>query len=1059
MKKRLFAVCVLAGLLATVPLCGFDVSPEGGWSLDGLSAGWRIVTPGWTRFLNSRTCEFKKAAPGAGILTEKGKSMEFRSSLTKEGDSMRFLCSLTSADFPEFGYLDYELRVPFHKFRRLAVDGKWQDIPRELQKTDLGYFPKKAHTLEIDMESGTLLVKGSFSLMIQDQRKWSNALSLQLNGGRRKPSGTYDLELTLKFRPGKSRKIPLEPVVNMGFRDERAGDGVGGWTDQGAGNDMRFLSPGKLSFSGVEFELIDPAKNRGKSCLVLSSAQKKFLPSASVRMDSDGQLPYLYLLHAAAWVPPAGTKIGSVKVRYRDGRTEEFPVVSGVDCGNWWIRESFSNAGIACESNNLEARVGLYASAFRLNGAAAEITFQPEGNAVWIICAASFSDHAAEFRKTESREVISAGAEWLPVTFSGITEPGSPLDFSASLDAPAGKYGRVIADGEGHFVFERKPEKRIRFLGVNLCQTANYFSRAEAEKFTEQIARAGYNSVRFHHFENLLMDKSKRDPSVFDPEKLDSLQYLMACLKRRGIYYTLDLYASRELFPGCSGNKAKLLFHIGSAALDDWKRFVKRLLTVKNPYTGLSLAEDPALYVVNLVNEDNLSFQLPKTADRELAGRFESLRRQVPGSPAEGSGGWHSFLNGLERERIRRQTGFLRREIGTGTLITDLNFILEYALCGIRSELQVVDNHAYWDHMRLMVPGKWSPPQGYSQLSAVGQSASHVRMAMPVRVFGRPYILTEVNYCFPNRYRTEYGPMFGAYAGLQDWDGIYRFAWSHAKETLASGAIGGFDIAKDPSAQLADRLIHALFVRGDVSPAPGRFAIKFKEEKLPELSAEGYAAAQSSFREFSFFGLFSRIGVLPEGCNSGNVRTSDLSTPSWREVLQPEERKLLTSAQNRLPVTSETREITLLPQRNTLLVVTPRTEALAGTGSFKGRVLEVKDAAVPQMAALISLDGKELPESRKLLMLHLADMANSGQTFRNGRRMVLESYGKAPLLLQRCKINVALRLPRKMKVETLDFSGRRTGSVVCSYAGGILRFQADTALRSHGVMAYLISYQ
>ena len=43
------------------------------------------------------------------------------------------------------------------------------------------------------------------------------------------------------------------------------------------------------------------------------------------------------------------------------------------------------------------------------------------------------------------------------------------------------------------------------------------------------------------------------------------------------------------------------------------------------------------------------------------------------------------------------------------------------------------------------------------------------------------------------------------------------------------------------------------------------------------------------------------------------------------------------------------------------------------------------------------------------------------------------------------------------RVETLDFSGQRTGPVAFSRKDGELHFQADTALRPHGVMAYQLS--
>lgn len=1062
MKCVLCGFVLLSGLLLP-PLFGLPITPEGEWSEHGISGAWRIAMPGWTRFLNSRTAAFETITPESGILTEKGKRIEFRSVCIPAGDSLHLRSTLSSKDFPDFGMLDYQLRLPLPTFRALFLDGKKVEIPQELRNISLGYFPKKPHSLELETDSGVLLLRGTFSLQIQDNRKWSDALVLLLNSEKRKDSGTYEVDLSLKFQPGESRTVSLQSVANMGFRDESAGDGRGGWTDQGPENDMSPLKPGTLSCSGVDFTILDPETNNGKSCLVLSRSQKKFPSSAALRIPEGETLRYLHLLHASAWTPPAGKKIGTIRIRYSDGRGEEIPVRSGIDGGNWWIGEPFRNAGIAWEGSNFKARVGLYASAFRLNGNVAELVFEPEGNTVWMICGVSFANRGLKWEAKSGKEIIRAGKQWIPVSFSRHTEKGSPLDFSGFLDAPAGKYGRIAVNDKGHFVFRGNPAKRIRFLGVNLCQTANYFSREEAEEFSEQIARAGYNSVRFHHFENLLMAERGGEPDGFDPQKLDALHYLMACLKKRGIYYTLDLYASRELFPGCSAGKAKILFNINSSALENWKRFAKALLCVKNPYTGLTPAEDPALYLVNLVNESNLSFQLPKIRDPEIEGGIQKRWagfRSRPGSTISGkpgSGAWLAFLNSLERERIRKQRDFLHKEIGSDVLTTDLNFISEYALNGVRAELPVVDMHAYWDHMRLLVPGRWAPPQGYTQLSALGQGAAHVRIPMPSRVFGRPYVLTEVNCCYPNRYRTEYAPMFGGYAALQDWDGIYRFAWSHAKETLDNGMIGGFDIAKDPSAQLADRLIHALFLRGDVSSAQSGCAIRFEEQKLTDLSPEAYSAVQSAVGEFSFLGLFTRIGVLPAGAPvPKGMRTVDLLS-RWQESLRPDDRKILNTAQERKALTSATGELTLLPQEKSLRIVTPRTEALAGSGKIEGKILRIDGADTPQTIALISLDGLSLARSRNLLLLHLAEMANTDQTFRNARRTVLESYGKAPLLLRRCRVDITLRLPADRRVETLDFSGRRTGKVAVRRENGTLRFTADTALRPHGVMAYRIS--
>lgn len=70
--------------------------------------------------------------------------------------------------------------------------------------------------------------------------------------------------------------------------------------------------------------------------------------------------------------------------------------------------------------------------------------------------------------------MIRQDRNWKPFRFSKTIAKGSPLDFSASLDAPAGKYGFVRSSANGEFVFENAPEKKIRFFGTNVCMGANF---------------------------------------------------------------------------------------------------------------------------------------------------------------------------------------------------------------------------------------------------------------------------------------------------------------------------------------------------------------------------------------------------------------------------------------------------------------------------------------------------------------------------------------------------------------------------------------------------------
>jgi hypothetical protein len=106
----------------------------------------------------------------------------------------------------------------------------------------------------------------------------------------------------------------------------------------------------------------------------------------------------------------------------------------------------------------------------------------------------------------EEPVTITAGDDWIPLDETSLEiVPGSALDFSGFLDAPAGKYGRVVTTG-GHFGFERglKPQ---RFWGVNLGFSANYLEKAEADQLAERLARLGYNSVRSQEARALYHDR------------------------------------------------------------------------------------------------------------------------------------------------------------------------------------------------------------------------------------------------------------------------------------------------------------------------------------------------------------------------------------------------------------------------------------------------------------------------------------------------------------------------------------------------------------------------
>ena len=137
-------------------------------------------------------------------------------------------------------------------------------------------------------------------------------------------------------------------------------------------------------------------------------------------------------------------------------------------------------------------------------------------------------------------------------------------------------------------------------------------------------------------------------------------------------------------------------------------------------------------------------------------------------------------------------------------------------------------------------------------------------------------------------------------------------------------------------------------------------------------------------------------------------------------------------------------------------IVAPQCEVMTFSGDMSGKVMKLSGADRYQTAALLSLDGKKLAESEKLLFIQMPNLGATKQKFANERRNLLESWGQLPILLEKCRADVELSLP-EMKVEALKLDGSPNGSVPAAYEDGRLRFTADTASRPGGVMVYLLT--
>lgn len=130
--------------------------------------------------------------------------------------------------------------------------------------------------------------------------------------------------------------INLKSAANMGLKDDVAGDGKGGWSDQGPKNDLRKLPTGKQRFSGIPFDILNPTHNNGKSCIVVSANPKLKFKAESKALKINRKLKKIYFLHTGAWMPSSVKVIGKYELRYASGKTIDIPLSSGEQIGDWW---------------------------------------------------------------------------------------------------------------------------------------------------------------------------------------------------------------------------------------------------------------------------------------------------------------------------------------------------------------------------------------------------------------------------------------------------------------------------------------------------------------------------------------------------------------------------------------------------------------------------------------------------------------------------------------------------------------------------------------------------
>lgn len=1104
MKKILCLLSVLWGafsIFATVPIGPFEIGTGGEIKVGGLrfalthadqSWGWTTQKDGPVKsdeILPAAEKEFRLN----GTFRVRGGEFQFQENIKKnEKNSISIALSLNSDKGVPTGELAFCTTLPHRDFvlQGVEVNGKKVGFASEFNEKKW-YFQVGGRdtTIVLPLRNGRLTIHGDFYVYLQDNRKFNASnWSLRL---RTKPAAVvrnqnYRMSMTLE--PYQFQTVSLKDSANLDFKDEIAGDGKGGWTDQGADNDMRSFPVSQHNYAGVEFAVTDPATNDGRAVIGLYCGQHAPAYPKSVRVAANGMHgKFLYLLHALGWEPPAGVLIGTLTVGYADGTHSVIKLKSGCDAANFWRPRQRENAIIGWRGENNSSLIGISVSRFPVEDKPVqELTFSSSGNGIWLIAGISFANALVPMTASDP-VIMRANHDWKPLENDKMIRSGSILDFSDLLDAPAGKYG-FIRSVNGQFEFEKRPGKPARFFGGNIAFGVNFMKNESCDKLGDLMAGMGYNFLRLHHFDNVLSKIEGKKSTDLAPKPMDRMDYMVYAMKKRGIYITLDLYIIRKLAKGeveelpdiAPGSDVfKALPFVSESAMRSWERFSANLLNHVNPYTGLAWKDDPAIVTISLINEDTIFSEVNKHPQvRELyEKKFNEYVKtnRIAITDTNRNRQWKIFLSETYLRGYQRMTAFLR-DLGVRALLTDQNMWSTIPMSLMRNSYDFVDNHFYWQHPVFLGKG-WRLPMLIGNRSAIDACGGELAAMFPSRLFGKPFTVSEWDFCNPSEYVCEGALLVGAYASLQNWNGLCHFTLSHSALRVVekNSKLVLFDLVNDPLRTLAERSAALFFLRGDVKPATEAYPFLItpdylKEDGLPDLHPGVLARLGLIGQVGTMVIPKGKVPILPTGTRAviglekywKNVQFNKkffFATDTDRTLNELVRHGAVPAGQINLEkgiYNSGTGELSLNRRENTFKAATSRSEGfiLPEGKKLSGNYATVENKLSYGVFLVAARDARPLAESRRVLILHLTDSKNSMSRYETSDFTHLQDWGRLPVLLKRGEATITLKAPIGLKLYACRMNGERIGEIPFKRTGKSIRFDAKNLAGKEPVLVY-----
>ena len=629
------------------------------------------------------------------------------------------------------------------------------------------------------------------------------------------------------------------------------------------------------------------------------------------------------------------------------------------------------------------------------------------------------------------------------------------VDLRPLNEKEAGISGPVTATGE---LILRGDGQPLRFWAVNggPCQ-----DHEGQDYLAGRLAKCGVNLMRLH---GGLFERAGSDPAAISAAHLERIHYAVASLKKQGIYTHLSTYfplwlqlkPSDGIDGAALGKNSFCLLFFEPRFQELYKSWAKQVLLAKNPYTGLTLAADPAVAFWEIQNEDSLLFwtfgeaSLGPGPFARLEQRFGAWAAKRYGSDAQALAAWgekhahddaaggrlglfgawdmtgdgyrHAtagkqrriadqvrFIAELQHDFYASMRAYLVQELGFKGLVSASNWTTadNAQLGGIErwsyTAADVIDKHNYFGGEHKDGgdgTAGYSVRVGHTYTDKTALTDPASAPFQYLQIAGRPHIHSEIAWNKPNRFVGEGDLLTASYAALQGVNGYVWFATGNGNWLNDGGGNWTLmmpgELGQFPAAALQYR-------RGDLKPGPVVLRQLVTADEMFAFKGSGFIeGANADFRtvdapKASDAGQTSAFDPFTYYVGRAERVYTDISgAPKEAKPVATDLAPFIDRTAKR--IASATGELVWNYGLGLFTVDSPRSQAVSGFLAKAGAIHlgEVTISSDNEYATIqvISLDGEPLAKSRRMLIQAFSEEKMYGFRASNGR---IEDVGRAPI--------------------------------------------------------------